>query len=75
MTGEWTVCSARVVCIRSPRNIALSLGPFQGRSRSKSDWAGPGPKVANALFTCEKILDFATIALSFVCDKYCSIID
>jgi len=28
-----------------------------------------------ALFRCEKILDFATVALSFVCGKYYSIID
>ena len=30
---------------------------------------------AKALFRCENILDFATVALSFVYDKYCSIID
>jgi len=28
-----------------------------------------------ALFRCEKILDFATVALSLVCSKYCPIID
>ena len=28
-----------------------------------------------ALFRCEKILDVATVALSFVCDKYCPIMD
>jgi len=28
-----------------------------------------------ALFRCEKNLDFATVALSFVCGKYCPIID
>jgi len=28
-----------------------------------------------ALFRCEIFLDFATVALSFVCDKYCLIID
>ena len=28
-----------------------------------------------ALFRCQKILDFATVALSFVCDKYCLIIN
>jgi len=28
-----------------------------------------------ALFRCEKILDFATVTLSFVCGKYYSIID
>ena len=28
-----------------------------------------------ALFRCEKILDFANVAFLFVCDKYCPIID
>jgi len=28
-----------------------------------------------ALFRCKKFLDFATVALSFVYDKYCPIID
>ena len=28
-----------------------------------------------ALFSCKKFLDFGTVALSFVCDKYCLIID
>ena len=28
-----------------------------------------------ALFRCEIFLDFVTIALSFVCGKYCPIID
>ena len=32
-------------------------------------------KIAEALFRCKKILDFATIALSFVCGKYCPIMD
>jgi hypothetical protein len=27
------------------------------------------------LFRCEKILDFATVALSFVCGEYCLIMD
>ena len=30
---------------------------------------------AMALFRCEIFLDFATVALSFVCGKYCPIID
>ena len=30
---------------------------------------------SEALFRYEKILVFATVALSFVCDKYCLIID
>ena len=32
-------------------------------------------KIAEALFRWKKILDFATIALSFVCGKYCPIMD
>jgi len=28
-----------------------------------------------ALFSSEKILDFGTVAFSFVCDKYCPIIN
>ena len=31
--------------------------------------------LARALFRCEIFLDFATVAFSFVCGKYCSIID
>jgi len=30
---------------------------------------------AKALFRCEKILDFDTVTLLFVCGKYCLIID
>ena len=30
---------------------------------------------SKALFRCEKILDLATVALSFVCDNYCLIMD
>jgi hypothetical protein len=29
----------------------------------------------NALFRCEKILDFGTVVFSFVCDKYCPIMN
>jgi len=32
-------------------------------------------KKRSALFRREKILDFATVAFSFVCGKYCLIID
>jgi len=31
--------------------------------------------VTKVLFRCENFLDFATVALSFVCGKYCPIID
>ena len=31
--------------------------------------------IAEALFRCEKILDFVIVVFSFVCDKYCLIID
>jgi len=31
--------------------------------------------MSKTLFRCEIFLDFATVALSFVCDKYCSIMD
>ena len=34
-----------------------------------------GRNQTGALFRCEKILDFATVALLFVCDKYCLIMD
>ena len=37
--------------------------------------SGPGHQLARALFRCEMFLDFATVALSFVCGKYYSIMD
>jgi len=34
-----------------------------------------GLNATMALFRCENILDFAIVALSFVCGKYCPIMD
>ena len=35
----------------------------------------PPPSPTKVLFRCEKFLDFVTVTLLFVCDKYCLIID
>jgi len=36
---------------------------------------GKASNSTKALFSCEKFLDFGIVALLFVCDKYCPIID
>jgi len=48
-------------------------GEVAGAGRDMSNCKGTCDN--KVLFSFEKILDFGTIALSFVCDKYCPIIN
>ena len=56
----------------------LTRSPGGARARARGAAHVPVPQVRNdqgASFSSEKISDFGTVALSFICDKYYPIID
>ena len=61
---------------KNPRIDYHHRGVFAGHACKLQEIAkGKGQGLVYALFSLRKILDFATVALSFVCGKYYSIID